>query len=835
MPAFPPSTHQFLPSRIFLILGILLLIGLFGFLPHPTTAAPTNPSTLHLDAPPTGTPYQANTSGTATSTSTVHAQREPLPLESGDSYWRGWHVTFNATELITNPARATEQNRTFQIRRVTETDRIGERLTTFTVDNSGTHTIDTSPFKGPVVILYKSDVVYVTNGTGYNSNPPNNTSVTITNSKWVVPQQTLNISWEDNPVYPDQLTQLDLSSNRDSFTLGVKATGLSYSDLTAIFPEEHFAENHDAHRTDNALLLDGQQSAQLLINTSGISPGDYAFEFYSTDSLLRVNSTVNVLQPQPDSQFESVQRSQHTGDIVTTTITCDQCYLLIGGPDDGIIELIQLTDQNNDQTINLRINTRYAGLYLGHPGVSPKNISAYRAGPDDATRIHSSVLLDSRRTLSKIRTELGFAPHGLDVPLGPGLYDLTLTDSTYLLNQPSQDSETLLIRDHTDKTTIRLTDPSLDSIESFTAPPGMPRDLTLGTISASATQRDTVVLGDQLIFKIDISGIFGYLSEEHNDDIAGITYNEDEGISLQITGTRFTAPSKTIDLESSRARLLPDPSNNALYVAIDTRYLRPASLTREQPFTATVRLSGVSSERSQYSITGPEANYHGYPYLLPGVQDSVQTTVRLQPPTNAAVVNNQQNGSLRLPNEFAVPISGETLVAPGSRLTITATHDVAHEWETTGTAIVQPDGTWHTTIDYSQAGVGQTFTLTVQQKARTLTTTEGVIVESTTSQQTPGPTPTTPTTPTGTTQTPITSPPETPTATQPPDTSTPATSTPTGPATPTEPPQEPTSIFNALLPNLPALTGTLGLIALLTLGLGTLSITGFAALTFLRR
>lgn len=813
---------------------VLLGIGLFAFLPHPTAAVPSDPATNRLDVPLDGTAYQASTTGNETQTATVTAQREPTPLESGESYWRGWHITFNATELIDNPSSATEANRTFQIRRVTDANRIGERLTTFTVNTRGTHTIDTWHFKGPVVILYKSDVVHVTNGIGYTSNPPDNTSVTITNSQWFVPQQTLGISWEDTPVYPDQLVQLELTSNRDSFTLGVKATGLSYSDLTAIFPEEHFAENHDAHRNDDALLLDGQRSARLLLNTSGIAPDEYDFEFYSTDSRLRVNSTLNVLQPEPNFRFDSVQRSQQTGDIITATVSCEQCYLLVGGPADGVIDLVELTDQNNDQSITLRINTRYAGVYFGYPGVPQHNIPAYRAGPDEATRVHSSIRLESRQTLSEIRTELGLAPHGVDAPLGPGLYDLTLLESTYLLNHPPQDSETLFIRDHTDITTIRLTDPSLDSIESFTAPPGLPRDLTLDAIPGRITQRDTVVLGDQLVFKIEMSGIFGYLSEEHDNDIAGISNNVHEGISLQITGQRFIAPSKTIDLESSRTRLLPNPTNNALYVVIDTRYLRPASLTREQPFTATFHLTGVSNERPRYSMTKPAANYHGYPYLPPGQHETVQTTVRLRSPADTAVVDNQPNGSLRPPNEFAVPISGDTLVAPGSRLTITATHNAPHEWETTGTAIVQPDGTWHTPIDYSQARAGQTFTLTVKQGARTLTTTDGVIVESTTPQQTPSPTiPTTPTTPTGTTQPSTTAPPDTPTTTQPPDTSTPTTPAP--PVTPTQPSQDSPSIFTALLPNPPALSGTLGLITLLTLGLGIIGIIGYAGLIILRR
>ncbi len=549
---------------------------------------------------------------------------ETRTLESPETYWQGWHLSFDATTIISDHRSASVQNRTFQVRRVTDDNRIGRHLHSFVVNRSGKHVLDSSSIQGNVVLLYKSEVVYITNGTGYLSSPPDNASVKTQSSSWLVKVHTANLRWVDNQLYPGQSTHLNVESNRNSYTLGVRANNVSFNELQEIFPESHYADNHDKYRDQEVLLLSGQSQIRPRINSTNLTPRTYQFEIFALDTTLKEQTALTVRQPNQNSRFLAVDRTQVAGDYLTVTIGCAQCYLLIGSPTSNVIELLELTDSTNDDEITLQINTRFAGMYPDYPGM-PNNISAYDAGPDEVSRIDSTVELASERTLQQVRSRFGLKPNGRDSPLDSGYYDLTLTQSTHLLryytaNQPPPLQERLQVRGTTDITTIHLSEPSLNSLESYTLPAGSPYPLTLGTIHEQATKRDRVTLGDRLILRIDTSGVFGYLQEVYSNRLEGLNNNIREGLFLRVTSEYGTPPLNTIDLSASRANLLADPGTNSLFVTFDTSHLRPAHLIRPQRLTATLQYRGVHRNRPQYSVARPIANARGYPYLPPGSQ-----------------------------------------------------------------------------------------------------------------------------------------------------------------------------------------------------------------------
>lgn len=760
---------------------------------------------------------------------------ETRTLESNKNYWQGWNLSFDATSIIPNHQTASEQNRTFQIRRVTEDNRIGEHLHSFVVNRTGKHVLETSSIQGNVVLLYQSEVVYVTNGNGFLSSPPDNTPVSTETSRWSIEVQTAQIRWVDRQVYPGQLTHLSVESNRESFTLGVSANNVSFTELENIFPEEQYATNHDRFRDEGILLLSGHSQFRTLINTTNTTPRIYQFDLYALDTTLKEETNLTVRQPSQNSQFVSVDRTQVAGDYLTATIHCSQCYLLIGSPQSNVIELLELTDTTGDDQITLRINSRFAGMYPDYPGM-PENVSAYDAGPDAVSRIDSTVQLASERTLAQVRSRFDLRPNGRDAPLRPGLYDLTITQSTHLLryytsNQPPPLQERLQVRDTTDVTTIRLVDPSLDSIESYTLPAGSPYPLTLEAIYEGATAREKITLGDRLLFKIDTPGIFGYLQAVHNNRLDGLNNNIQEGLFLTITGEYGTPPLNKIDLSASRANLLADPVNNSLFVTFDTSHLRPAHLMRPQRLIATLQYRGVHRNRPRYSVARPTENARGYPYLPPGDQRTVQTTVTFRDYEDSAVVHEVENELLRPPNDFSVPISGTATVAPGSQIRIVAVSHDPHEWISTTQTTVQSNGDWHATLDFNQAKAGQRFQLSVTQGNRTLTAHEGIVSKSqtppTTTVQDPRITDTTqPGTPISSNQSPSTPSPQ----------STPSQST--QPSSPSQPTGFVATGWNAigqLLPNPPALSGVIGLITLLLTALGLLGVLGSTALAILRR
>lgn len=643
---------------------------------------------------------------------TAQQAARTVTLDSGDRVWQGWRLRFDGSEVVGDPSSASAAERTFQLREVSEDGVVGDLVREFTIGTDGTHQLRTGELDGRYVIQYRGSPVYVQDGVGYRSNPPDGTSVTAENSAWRVNRQTLTATWSDQPAYEGQIIELSVSSNRKDYALAVSAPGLNFSELTRLFDESDFADDHDAAADEDVIRL-AVDGAPYPVNLTGLDSGDQLFRLEATDTTAKASPTLEIAPPD-GPQFGATDRVSPTGDRLRVDVNCGTCYLIVGSQALNFLDVVQLTDTDGDGTVDVRINTRYLGLSQSSSDVPGG--AAFTAVDDEIEVYGPGEELDSGYTLQRVRNEVEpKVSEDPPAPLGPGAYDLRLA-STDSISIPHN---RLAFDDVTDISSVRLVERELRAMSAVAAPRGEPHELAVGEVQ-SVQPRDRVAVGDRLILRADVTGVFGYLAVE-GAGVDSVLDNADEGIALTLHPANDR--STKIRVERGDPRLIVDEDDRRLYVAVDTRDLRIEEEFRPgRAYRAVLTLQGVDADA--YNVNQGPNSHDGYPYLEPGAEETVRARFTLVRPAATTAQ------PLEVTNRQSVVVAGNTTVAPGTTLRLTAT-EADSGWEKTARTTVADGGTWQTRMDFSNAQAGQTFTLTIERGQEELGTVEGAVVTST--------------------------------------------------------------------------------------------------------
>lgn len=690
-------------------LGVALLASpILAGLVVPAGAAPSG-----IDTALSPATTVAATTGAAGSTT---AQTGGHPLRSGETHWRGWELTFDGSQVVSDPGSASEADRTFGIWHVDQDGQIGSRVTTFTIGSDGTASIPTGSLVGRFVIRYNSDPVYVEDGVGYLSSPPDGTAVTVANSAWRVKEQTLSTAWSDDIIYNGQVTRLTLTSNRSgAYTVAVSISGAGFANLTEFFPSESYAPNYDARSDENVILLTADGDETYPLNVSGLAAGTHVVEIKATDTTATTDASLAVTQPPGSPRIVAVERGEQTGDVLDVELRCNNCYLVVGGPGEGVLDVIELSDETGDGRVNLRINTRYAGLDLSRAGV-PSGVTGYSAGEDTARRLPSNTPLSppdrlQEYELGRVRTELGYEPNGRQAPIRAGTYDLTVSESQYITLDTG-----FVVRDETHVQSVELSPPSLAGITTAVMPGGSSEAATLSGIHENAVGSGTVAMGDFLVVRIDVSGIYGHLQVEHDNAIDGIVGDTDEGIDLTMVQTGSTS-GEPVRIDFSRSQVTPfvDASANQVFLVLDTSKLKGnRAVAPGQTF------------RIRFTMTGGD---DAYPYIPDGTTSRAAAEISLVEP-DATIKTTDRSGD-------QVVYAGTTTVAPGSVVTVSTSALGDFSWKRANGVVVREDRTWRVTIDYADAPSDE-FSVRVLYGDQTLATLDRFSLEAPATATGPG-------------------------------------------------------------------------------------------------
>ncbi|WP_369680782.1 BGTF surface domain-containing protein [Halorubellus sp. JP-L1] len=504
-------------------------------------------------------------------------------------------------------------------------------------------------------------------------------------------EQTLSTNLDPSTVansgVDDTETTLEIDSNRaDNFNAYVLSENLTDDELLAIFDtsttgssDADIDQDGDANDDDGIVVTDltRNDNNEATLNFTDVEAGPKDISFLVTDTTASDEASVNVNAPAEGSAaFVSQALSDERGDIVTVNVSItgdtDRATVNFGGPDVRYTESATVVDDDDDGYVEFYWNTRLAGT-------GSSNTFQLPSGSDDQI---ASTSLSSQ--FSGSSQSLGAAEYPVNATVGGEETGV----ATIVINNPSNVER---------------------SITSWTAPEGK-NALSPDSDDYFAdhiTQDSTVAIEDELVLEIQTAGIYGDLVPSASSDVVTTgPFDQINGAQLNITQTADSTPANTpsATINTSNKTALLSPSDNTLYMFVDTGTDNFSVSDRNPRQTFNVNMTFMKS------------------WAYGNSQSSTVSQVSVIQRTgdiDGAEPNSED--PLTVSQSDSAEVTGTSSVASGTNLTVTARSSSGQNpFLRQGTATVQSDGTWTTTLDVSDIPEGTNFSVSLKDGSNTL-------------------------------------------------------------------------------------------------------------------
>ncbi|ADQ68592.1 hypothetical protein C499_13670 [Halogeometricum borinquense DSM 11551] len=480
--------------------------------------------------------------------------------------------------------------------------------------------------------------------------------------------------------------------------------------------------------------FDGQAEYEFSLDASSLDldPGEYNLRVTDDQSGVQEESRditvteagIGVAEIPGDRTFY-----EDRGDVAKIAIdirNTDTATLAIGNSDKGFRSNVTVKDGNEDGRVELLFNT-YAVTGLEGELSDSERDAVYSTNNSEDSVTDADV--DEQNSVSSL---LEGASYPLEVRAGESS---DMSDSQGVGQLILQERET-------------------SWIQSWTAPSQRNYDtadeIHEAITTNNLTKSNKVAFGDLAVHRIKASGIEGALKTKADDvEDAFFELSDDGDISFTVEQAD-PGPNREpyqFVLDGSHSDVVADGENDTYYVIVDTDEVETTerSVEPEHSLTANFTVFGDTGLADEEDQT-VKAKY-----------ELVEAEFGVEEPLNVSATADEV-------------IGGETNLAPGTQIDILIrdSGDTRPPFVKTGTAYVSEDGTFESTVDFSEQSVNDTFDAFIDGGPAGEVTIEGNVVDD---GETPTPT-----------DTPITS-----TSTTTTDTST-DTPTPTKTATPTDTP-----------------------------------------------
>ena len=579
----------------------------------------------------------------------VGAADSTADLNDGDRYWVGQTLEYESTTI------SGDSDLSITSAEVVTDDTDDSTFVTELNANNGNISIDTSNFESDAYLLE------------YDYEKSSDDSTGSESVAFEVSEQTLDVEPADVRVDNDgdSETTFEFDSNRNSFEVNVSTDGLTDEELASVFSTGTSYSTSDVE--DGNLTVDATDDVDVDFQDIDADSYDFSFEVVDTDA----SATTSVTVADPGDavvEFAEPVNSFSEGDSTELTVNfndTDSADVVIGDEEEVGYELnftVEDTEENGEVTVVF---------------------DSYVAGEsDDVVKVHEDsegdVTVNNRTTLT-------------DRKLAPSEYDM----SAFVTSTG----------DETDVGTLNIVERTSTGVSTVVAPGGE----TINDYEdiENATESTTVASGDYVAYKVEMTGVYGFL-----EDGADLSEAEDESADAEDTpGFYMTiekdAPNANGEVDLSDADVYTNEDDGVFYVVfdvdnsdfdVDSDYESELVISEDNPY--------VEEEEDEESHT-----------------NTLSTEER-----DTEFVGYNADDVLEFEEGDELEVTAETNVAEGTESTLTVrmtgdnptieTYDVVAE-----------DGEFTTTADIEGLSVGTEFT--VQLSGET-DREDAVIVESTT-------------------------------------------------------------------------------------------------------
>jgi len=497
----------------------------------------------------------------------------------------------------------------------------------------------------------------------------------------------------------------EAESNRASYEHVLEATyegdAVAASDLQDILGGAGTVKDADDDDTDE-LVVAGTSDDTFSANFSGADAGNYTVTTTVNDTGVSDSATVEVIDVssgEADFNTSTIQVSE--GGIASIDVelsgAATKGTLVIGDEEsDGYQANVSFTDGDSDGEVTVMFNTYAAGSMNNGTVV-------WAAGSDDSVSFNNS----TDQTM-------------ISAMLAQGDYTLAVSASSTAAatKDEPQDLGALVIGER-----------STDSIKLWTAPSGTTFDADgedgvtesdIGSLVEDGMVTEasgTITAGDYMVHQVSATGLDGVIEAEGGlSDALG-----SDAVMLSIVQTNPVQNSDPKEVNVSASTLTLVEGDGSYYIVAKTSGLvledTPKEIKAGSEFKATFT---VANDRLLRSDDAED-------------RQSVNTTFEVVAPETTL-----DNDPVQVQAASGQTITGASNYAPGTELTVRVRSgsDVTPGFFNTQTVMVQADGTFNASFDFSEQATGDTFAVTVRKGGTTLPSADGEVVDAQTATAT---------------------------------------------------------------------------------------------------
>jgi len=614
-----------------------------------------------------GTGNDTNTDPEVVDTATVRVADQEQTTD-GQLIWQGQAVRYNIS-TASSPSADNLQLRQGEPDDVNDSD--GNSLVTeLSVDDNGQVYIQTGDLE--------AGRYFISNDGGTSA---------LTDSRFEVAPQSVDADWDSERVSNEgERTEADLTveSNRDDYDVEVSAEGLDADDLDEIFP------NADTVDQDNdVVVFEGVSTNETIeANFTDADGDDYNFTVSAADTTAEDDAPIEVRTIEGDVTFNQDIYETAAGDVTNVTLELedtDEVVLFVGGSEVNYIERVRLTDENENGSVTVNINSRNAGL---NDSDESSLGNAYEAG--DGTEVEVLGLEDSEDYDDLEINET------LNDPIEPASYEIAAgTTASYTIS-----NNNLVVDDEVAISSLELVEPELSGVRIHTAPTADADDQDLNELLGQVSKGDQdpteVALEDRVVVQIEITGVYGTFDDPQSLADSPATISVEENSS---SPNRDPIQFNVSDVEDSeKVQLIPSQEAGSVFVVIDLRDVEAADgdqnrgeVRAEQEYNASITFNDSAAyytdetaNSSEFELIERSGEFDNEPY-------------------NVTSAENQT-------------VSGTTTIAPNTEIgvRVRSSGNTSPNFVKTTNVDVQEDGTFNASFDFSDQSVGDTYTVSVR-------------------------------------------------------------------------------------------------------------------------
>jgi PGF-CTERM protein/surface glycoprotein (TIGR04207 family) len=578
----------------------------------------------------------------------------------------------------------------------------------------------------------------------------------------------------------------DYNLNDPNQNLTIRDLGLTIGvDDTNVTTEDDIEGTVDSTSSNREILVelvddsgDGDAVAERDVSTSGQGNFDFSFSgdrdagdftIQVTDDASGIeveSSTITISEAvDDDADFVTSSVSADRGDIAEITVemeSTDFASISFGSSDDGVKANATVEDEDGDGQVTVYLNTYKLTNATGLPFSN-----------DDAFAVDSDS--DDSVTDQEVTTNTS------DL-IDAGEYDLELSAGEETYAESEDGVATFTLNERNTETLRTWTGSSGElSISSL-------EDVNEAIANGEITQSSDIAVGDLVVHQLETSGLEGALNAREDEDVTDAFLDNSEGniteLTIEEADPGANQDAREIKLGTDNVSVIADGPNDTYYVIFDTEGSTNFDDGNALPDDDDTELE------TNFTVRGDD-------FASPG--DFTSDDLDSDENEETFVEFTAEEPEVTISEPFDVSqaegqtVSGTTNIAPGTelRLRVRSQSGTSPSFLKTSTPVVQSDGTFSATLDFSEQNVGDEYDIIVANAILASNEEEsGQVVEAVaTDTATPEPdTDTATPEPDTATPEPDTATPEPDTATPEPDTATPEPDTATPTSTPTSTP-----------------------------------------------